>query len=179
MRILQTLRPAARSVSHATLLIGVAALGALLSPAVSLADDAIVNEKFADLQPAIQMLRSEVGKDRREIVKKNMLLTESESARFWPLYDEYRAEVHKLGDRRTKLITDYAANRNSMSEDEAARLTRERFQIQKDKIDIQESYYKKMSKATSERTAARFFHIDSKLDAVIDAELAAQIPLVY
>jgi hypothetical protein len=158
--------------------IGAAALGALL-PTVSLADDAMVNEKFADLEPAIKMLRSEVGKDRREIVKKNMLLTESESARFWPLYDQYRAEINKVGDRRTKLITDYAANRNAMSEDEAARLTKERFQIQHDKLDIQESYYKKMSKATSERTAARFFHIDSKLDAAIDAELAARIPLVY
>jgi hypothetical protein len=158
--------------------IGVAALVALL-PTVSLADDAIVNEKFADLEPAIKMLRSEVGKDRREIVKKNMLLTESEGARFWPLYDQYRAEINKVGDRRTKLITDYAANRDAMSEDEAARLTKERFSIQHDKLDIQESYYKKMSKATSERTAARFFHIDSKLDAAIDAELAARIPLVY
>jgi hypothetical protein len=179
MRNLHSFRSAAQSLSRATLWIAFAALGTLLSPTVSLSADAIVNEKFADLEPAIQMLRSEIGKDRREIVKKNMLLTESESARFWPLYDQYRAEINKLGDRRTKLITDYAANRNSMSEDEAGRLTRERFQIQKDKLDIQESYYKKMSKALSERTAARFFHIDSKLDAAIDAELAAHIPLVY
>jgi hypothetical protein len=161
------------------LLVGIAAIGTLLSPTVSLSDNAIVNEKFSDLEPAIQMLRSEIGKDRREIVKNNMLLTESEGPRFWPLYDQYRAEINKLGDRRTRLITDYAANRNSMSEDEAARLTKERFQIQKDKLDIQESYYKKMSKALSERTAARFFHIDSKLDTALDAQLAARIPLVY
>ena len=91
------------------------ALFALLTPALALAaDKPIVNEKFSDLEPAIQMLRQEVGKDRREIVKANMLLTNSEAARFWPIYDEYRAEMAKLGDRRVKLITDYAANRNGM-----------------------------------------------------------------
>ena len=85
-------------------------LCALLAPALALAaDKPVVNEKFADLEPAIQMLREEVGKDRRQIVKANMLLTNSEAARFWPIYDEYRAEMHKLGDRRVKLITDYAA----------------------------------------------------------------------
>jgi hypothetical protein len=30
----------------------------------------------------------------------NMLLTETESARFWPLDDEYRAKRQKIGDRR-------------------------------------------------------------------------------
>jgi hypothetical protein len=170
---------AARPLSRATRWIGVAAFVTLLGSTAALAADATVNEKFSDLEPAIKMLRQQAGQDRREIVKRNMLLTESESARFWPLYDEYRAARSKLGDRRTRLITDYAASRNSMSEDEAERLTKEAFQIEKDKVDLKEEYYKKMSKALSARTAARFFHIDGKLDTAVDAELAAHIPLIY
>ena len=85
----------------------IGALCAVLTPGFALAaDQPVVNEKFSDLEPAIQMLRQEVGKDRRAIVKANMLLTESEAARFWPLYDEYRGEMVKQGDRRVKLITD-------------------------------------------------------------------------
>ena len=65
------------------------ALCAVLTPGLVIAaDKPVVNEKFSDLEPAIQMLRQEVGKDRREIVKANMLLTKSEAARFWPIYDE-------------------------------------------------------------------------------------------
>ena len=113
------------------------ALCALLTPALALAaDKPVVNEKFSDLEPAIQMLRQEVGKDRREIVKANMLLTNSEAARFWPLYDEYRAEMNKIGDKRVKLITDFAANRDSMSEDEGLRLLKERLDIEKEKNDV-------------------------------------------
>lgn len=169
----------ASSRARAARWVGVAVLGTLLGAAAALAADATVNEKFADLEPAIKMLRQEIGQDRRAIVAKNMLLTESEGARFWPLYDEYRAARRKIGDRRSRLITDYAASRNSMSEDEAERLTKEAFQIEKDRVELKEEYYKKMSKALSARTAARFFHIDWKLDTAVDAALAANIPLVY
>jgi hypothetical protein len=161
-------------------LLAAAALGALLGPGGAFAAaQPVVNEKFADLEPAIQMLRSEVGEDRREIVKKSMLLTESEGKTFWPLYDEYRGEMHKLGDRRVRLITDFAANRNAMSEDEAAKLTHEALSIEEDRVSVKQDYVKKMSKVLSARTVARFFQIDSKLDAVVDAQLAARIPLIH
>ena len=157
------------------------ALCALLSPAFVLAaDKPVVNEKFADLEPAIQMLRQDVGRDRREIVKANMLLTNSEAARFWPLYDQYRTEMHKVGDRRLKVITDYAANRDSMSEDEANRLGREWLDAEKQRVDLKEDYFKKFQKeGLSARTTARFFQIDQKLDSAVDAALAARIPLIY
>ena len=156
------------------------ALCAVLVPVLALAaDKPVVNEKFTDLEPAIKELRDAVGKDRRDIVKANMLLTNSEAARFWPIYDEYRAEVHKLGDRRVKLITDYAANRNSMSEDEAMRLLKEAIDIDKEKLDLQGDYVKKFNKELSARTTARFFHIEQKLDAIGDAARASKIPLIY
>ena len=159
----------------------IGALGALLTPSFALAaDQAVVNEKFSDLEPAIQMMRKDVGRDRREIVKANMLLTNSEAARFWPLYDQYRSEIHKVGDRRLKVITDYAANRDSMSEDEANRLAREWLDAEKQRVDIKEDYLKKFQKdGLSARTTARFFQIDQKLDAAVDAALAAHIPLIY
>jgi hypothetical protein len=156
------------------------ALCALLSPAFVLAaDKPVVNEKFTDLEPAIQMLRQEVGKDRRDIVKANMLLTNSEAARFWPIYDKYRADINKVGDRRVKLITDYAANRDSMSEDEGNRLLKEALDIEKERTSTKEDYVKKFQKELSARTTARFFQIDQKLDAATNAVLAAKIPLIY
>ncbi|HEY1874151.1 MAG TPA: hypothetical protein VGG67_07105 [Steroidobacteraceae bacterium] len=155
-------------------------LCALLTPTLALAaDKPVVNEKFSDLEPAIQMLRDEVGKDRRDVVKANMLLTNSEAARFWPIYDEYRAEMRKVGDRRVKLITDYAASRDSMSEDEANRLLKESLDIDKQRVEVKEDYVKKFEKGLSARTTARFFHIESKLDAVGDSVRAAKIPLIY
>jgi hypothetical protein len=101
------------------------------------------------------------------------------SARFWPLYDQYRAERQKIGDRRVRLITDFLAQKNSMSEDEARSLAKEDFAIEKDTSELKAKWYEKMTKVLSERTVARFFHIDGKLDAAADLALAANIPLIH
>jgi hypothetical protein len=169
------------SVSVRSLLLIGAAVLCSLSPAMSRADDAppIVNEKFADLEPGIQMLRSEVGQDRRDVVASAMLLTASEGQIFWPLYDQYRAEQRKLGDRKVKLITDFIADRSTMSEEQAEKLTKDSLAIEKKKTAIKVDYVGKMSKVLSARTVARFFQIDNKLDAVVDAALAGRIPLIH
>ena len=148
-----------------------AAVAAIAFSASTLAASApTVNEKVSDLEPAIKMMREEAGQDRRDIVKANMLLTETEATKFWPIYDAYRDARNKVADRKVKLITDFAANKDSMAEDEAARLT---------KIQVKETYVAKMSKVLSSRTVARFFQIDQKLDAIVDAGLAANIPLMH
>jgi Spy/CpxP family protein refolding chaperone len=164
-----------------TAMVGIASASILLPVSSTLADPArpIVNEKFSDFAPVIAELRQEAGQDRRDIVRANMLLTETESARFWPLYDEYRAERQKIGDRRVRLITDFLAQQNSMSEDEARALANEEFAIGKDTSELKTKWYKKMTKVLSERTIARFFHIDEKLDAAADIALAANIPLIH
>jgi hypothetical protein len=164
-----------------TAMLGIASASVLLPTSPTLADSArpIVNEEFSDFAPAIAELRQEAGQDRRNIVRANMLLTETESARFWPLYDEYRAERHKIGDRRVRLITDFLAQQNSMSEDQARALANEDFAILKDTSELKTKWYKKMTKELSDRTVARFFHIDEKLDAAADIALAANIPLIH
>jgi Spy/CpxP family protein refolding chaperone len=164
-----------------TAMVGIASASVILPASPTLADPArpIVNEKFSDLAPAIAELRQEAGQDRRNIVRANMLLTETEGAQFWPLYDEYRAERQKVGDRRVRLITDFLAQQNSMSEDEARALANEDFAIEKDTSELKAKWYKKMAKVLSDRTVARFFHIEEKLDAVADLALAANIPLIH
>jgi len=164
-----------------TAMMGIASASALLAAGPTLADPArpIVNEKFSDFAPEIAELRQEAGQDRRNIVRANMLLTETESARFWPLYDEYRAERQKIGDRRVRLVTDFLADENSMTEDQARTLANEDFAIEKDTSELKAKWYKKMTKVLSERTVARFFHIDEKLDAAADLARAANIPLIH
>src|SRR3984957_5593831 len=162
-----------------TAIVGSASAGALLAASPTWGDPArpIVNEKFSDFAPAIAELRQEAGQDRRILVRANMLLTETESARFWPLYDEYRTERQKIGDRRVRLITDFLAAENAMSEDKARALANEDFAIGKDTAELKAKWYAKMTKVLSERTIARFFHIDEKLAA--DIALAANIPLIH
>jgi hypothetical protein len=181
MSTFQSLTPAARrgSLASAALL----AFAALVpfAASVSVAADAppIVNEKFTDLEPGIKMLRAEVGQDRRDIVAASMLLTKSEGEIFWPMYDQYRAAQHAVGDQKVLLISNFIAYRDMMSEDQAAKITKDALALEKKRTANKEEYVGKMSKVLSARTVARFFQIDTKLDAVVDAALAARIPLMH
>ena len=46
-----------------------------------------------------QSLRAELQAERTKLVAANLQLTDAEGAKFWPLYNEYRAQHSKLGDR--------------------------------------------------------------------------------
>src|SRR5580658_7915498 len=59
-------------------------------------------------QDLVEVARSVVKADRQAVVVAAMDLTDDESKAFWPLYHEYRSEMDKVGDRRMKLVLDYA-----------------------------------------------------------------------
>jgi hypothetical protein len=73
-------------------------------------------------------------------------LTEEESAKFWPLYNEYRAEAGKLSDRAVSLIKDYAANYENMTDDKARDLLKQQLQLEEDRMKLRKSYAGKFEK---------------------------------
>ena len=67
----------------------------------------------------VQMLRADIRAKRKDVTAQNMTLTPDEATKFWPLYDQYMAEVTKVGDTRWALIQDYAKNYNTMTDAQA------------------------------------------------------------
>lgn len=160
-------------------ILSAAGAAVVLSPGIASAAEPAVSEKFGNFDEAVADLRAEAGKDRRDIVKANMLLTNSESAIFWPLYDDYRAERNALTDRRVANIKDFLAKRDTMSQDDAEKLTKTNFELQEDVVKLKEKHWNKMNKVLSARTTSRFFQIDQKLDAAVDMVIASKIPLIH
>src|SRR3974390_3398023 len=181
MPILNKCRLAAWPARYAfAVILGMACVAVVLGPRIAVgAAPAVSSERFGNFDQAIAELRQEAGQDRRQLVKANMLLTNSESGTFWPLYDQYRADREPLHDRKVALIKDFLANRDTMTQDHAEKLTKEYFDLQRDTVKLKEKYWDKMTKVLSNRTVARFFQIDQKLDAAVDMVLAARVPLIH
>jgi hypothetical protein len=125
----------------------------------------------------MEILREKVRADKKLLVAQSMQLTEEEGKVFWPIYDAYQEEKSALADRRIKVIEDYAANFQSLSDDVAKDLVDRSIGIQKDAVKLMESYLPKFSKAVGDKKAARFYQIENKIDAIVNFELAANIPL--
>jgi len=130
-----------------------------------------------DLNSQIATVRAQTEADRQAVVAETMNLSEEESAAFWPLYKEYRAEMEKTGDRAWKLLIEFADKYDSMNDADATRLLDEAISIEKKRADIKSRWMKKMQKSLSPVTVARFYQIDGKIDALLRLDAVANVPL--
>ena len=124
-----------------------------------------------------QALRAELQAERTKLVAANLELTESEGAKFWPLYNEYRVEQSKLGDRTMALVDDFAKNYDALTDEKAKELLKRQLQIDDDRVKLRRSYAGKFEKVLPAKKVARYYQIENKLDAAVAYEAAQGIPL--
>ncbi|BFU96503.1 MAG: hypothetical protein NTNFB02_32250 [Nitrospira sp.] len=129
----------------------------------------------------MEMLIQKIKADKKLLVAANMDLTEAEAKRFWPLYDVYQKELDKINQRLSKTIKEYAAafDEGPIPNDTATKLINEALSVQEAELKLKRAYAAKVGKVLPGAKTARFVQIENKIRAVLNAEIARQIPLVY
>jgi hypothetical protein len=59
-----------------------------------------------------------------------MGLSDAEAEKFWPVYDQYAAELSKIYDVKIALLKDYANNYNTMTGEQAESYIRRRAAVE-------------------------------------------------
>ncbi len=126
----------------------------------------------------VQLTRAAIQAQRQEIVAANLGLNGEESAVFWPLYQEYRDAVGRAINSRVDLLERFADSYETLTDTEAMSLLNDHLAFEKEMLEIQTAYAKKIGKVLPGRTVARFFQIENKMDAIVNYEMAGEIPLV-
>jgi hypothetical protein len=142
---------------------------------IGIADFAPAQDKPAD---NMEIVKEKIRTDKKLFIATNMQLTESEATAFWPVYEAYQAELGKLRDREIKLIEKFAASYETMSDDVAKNLLDDSLSIDSDHQKLRQSYLAKFRGVLPDAKVARYYQIESKIDAVLEYELAKRIPLV-
>jgi hypothetical protein len=150
----------------AALVAGIWALGGLAASA---------QDKPAD---NMQILREKIRADKKLLVAANMQLTETEAKAFWPVYDQYQQELFLLRSRTAKLIKDYAEAYEKMSGAKAKKLMDESMSIEVLGPKLRQAYLPKFRKVLPEIKVVRYYQIESKINAALNYDLAAEIPLI-
>jgi hypothetical protein len=65
-----------------------------------------------------------------------------------------------------------------MTDDQAVALAKKVFDWESKRTDLKKTWFKKFSKAVPARKAAQFFQIENQLNAALDLQLAAALPLI-
>jgi hypothetical protein len=131
-------------------------------------------------KPADNMgiVRDAIRAEKKVLVADNMGLTEAEAKAFWPVYEEFQSAMKPVVDRKIALIQEYAANYETMTDEAAGKLLKDFMALQKDEVKLSDSFVPKFQKVLPAIKVARYFQIENKVRAVVDYDLAAQIPLV-
>jgi len=126
----------------------------------------------------IEMERTVLQTERKAVIADAMMLTDEEALVFWPLYNEFQEKAYKVKTRNVEIILDYAENYETLSDEKADELMQRAFKVKQDMLKLKISYFKRFKKIISPSKAVRFFQVENKIDAMIAAELALEIPLV-
>ena len=135
---------------------------------------------FAQDKPAdnMEVVREKIRADKKLVVAETMGMTESEAKAFWPVYEAYQKDLAELNDRTIKLIDDYADNYGAMSNEAAKKLMDVFMAIEAERLKIRQSYLPRFRQVLPEVKVLRYYQLENKIEAVVNYELAASIPLV-
>jgi hypothetical protein len=154
---------------------------ALLLLAAMLALPVLSAEDTSPTASDMEILREKIYADKKLLVAENMELSEDEAKKFWPIYETYQEDLHKINERMAKVINEYALayNKGAILDKTARKLIDEAIDIDLDEAKLKKSYVPKLSKVLSGVKVARYIQIENKIRAIVRYELAAAIPLVY
>ena len=115
----------------------------------------------------------------REVIEQELMLDDDEQAAFWPLYDEYDAELRTVEAKYIDLVSEFVERYQAgeMSDDDADRLLDASLDIQMDGLQIRQRYVRRFRNILSGLKVTRLYQLGNKVRAEVNAALALVIPL--
>jgi len=135
-------------------------------------------QPLVTLKAEIEAARKMMVTERKLVIAGELVLTPEEAKAFWPVYNEYLDEMRAVGDDKVQLITDFADNYRSMNDEFADRMLKDHMDFQSRTLKIRRTYLKRFKKVLPTIKVAKLYQIENKLDAVMDYQLASQIPMI-
>lgn len=159
-------------------LTALALAGAFFLPGVSLLAQTYSTPLPTVNEKDVALLRKNLQAEAKKLITKNMQLSDSEAAGFWPLYDQYAAEVRKVNDTRFGLIKQYAKVYTTMTQNEADSMFKLLCEADQTIISLRLQYLPKFEQVLPGTKAVLFMQLDRRLDSLFNVQIASQLPAI-
>ncbi len=129
------------------------------------------------VKDALESNRQAVEAQRRVLVAGSLQLTDAEAGAFWPLYDGFEKERRGIDERTNQLVAAFVAASAGISDVQASAMLNEALKLDDERLRVRRGWLSRMAKAVPPRKLLLFFQLENKLDSVVRADVARQIPL--
>jgi hypothetical protein len=118
-------------------------------------------------------------KQKQRLIAENLPLTESETVKFWHVYQQYSDELKAINDEKFAMIHAYAQSWPSMSNDDAFIFIWRWLEVDEKVVQLRSKYVPLVKDTLPGKKAAAFFQLDERISMMIDLEFASQMPLLH
>src|ERR1700756_1416893 len=126
----------------------------------------------------MDLLRKDLRSKRKQLIAANLKLTETEAAKFWPVYDQYIVELITINDRKFSLMQEYADNWGKLTNEQSLLFTRNWLDIDIAITQLRQKYVPMVAKVLEGRKTSTFFQLDRRIAMMMDLQVSSQMPLV-
>jgi hypothetical protein len=126
----------------------------------------------------MDLLRKDLRSKRKQLIAANLKLTETEAAKFWPVYDQYIVELITINDRKFSLMQEYADNWGKLTNEQSLLFTRNWLDIDIAIAQLRQKYVPMVAKVLEGRKTATFFQLDRRIAMMMDLQVSSQMPLM-
>ena len=130
------------------------------------------------INQAIEQFRKDARTDINTLIQASMQFTADDAAKFWPLYKTYEQTRKGLVDERLAIVKDYAKNYSAMSDAAALDLVQRALALEAKNAAAKKGFLAELQKALPGKMVARFYQVHTRIDMLVDALFAAEVPLV-
>lgn len=150
---------------------------ALLAFAAALALPAHAVELAPADVDSLKQLVAAAQKDKRAFVAQTLQLTEPEAKKFWPIYDQYQADLANFQRQRNTTLETVVMKDQPLTNRYAKNLANELLGIEEQEVKSRRKMHNAVMKALPPKKASQYLQIEQKLRAVQAYEIAVAFPL--
>jgi hypothetical protein len=126
----------------------------------------------------IELLRQDLRSKKKQLVAANLKLTDEQATKFWPVYDQYVADLTKINDEKYALIKEYANTWGKITDAQAESLTKRALAVDDQVAQLRIRYFPLFLKVLPGQQTATYFQLDRRIQMMVDLQLMSQIPLL-
>lgn len=126
----------------------------------------------------LQIIQSLYGKEKKEIVRAYLNLSEADFAKFWPIYEQYETERKELGKQRITNLTEYVNTYGTADDTKIDEMTLKAIKINSANDKLIAKYYGKVKKAVGAKNAAKFFQLENYFLLAVKESIWDNIPFI-
>ena len=129
-------------------------------------------------QNEFEFVKTQFHADKKTLLMNYMMLSDSQAAKFWPIYDNYEKERSTLADKRFSNLKIYAEQYKTMTNDQADKMMNSYFDNNAKENTIKEKYYNQMKKVLGAKTAAAWMQFEEYVGAAVRFEVLHNVPFL-